>query len=221
MKPLHPLGASALIVVASVACTSQAIAKPIAFARGKTVMAEYGAGTMDEFQAFYAPTYWSSVGVGWTRLTSDVDGARTDYVYVRGNLLAHRWNLPGAQANVFVWGGLGTASGSGFAGSETAREAGVQADVETRRIYASFKSDLQESAHTSHRIDTLQLGWAPYAHDYDTLATWLVVQGRRYTGDVHEGTEAALLLRLFKGGTWVEVGATTDRKLQAMVMFNF
>ena len=45
-------------------------AKPIAFAKGKTVMAEYGAGTMNEFQAFYAPTYWSSVGVGWTELES-------------------------------------------------------------------------------------------------------------------------------------------------------
>jgi hypothetical protein len=216
MKTLFALGACALVAVAPVA-----IAKPIAFARGKTVMAEFGGGTMNEFQAFYAPTYWSSVGVGWTELTSDIDGTRHQYVYLRGNLLAHRWNLPGAQANVFAWGGLGNATGSDFAGSELSREVGVQADYETRRVYASFKSDLQESAHTSHRIDTLQLGWAPYAHDYDTLATWIVVQGRTYTGDIRQGTEGALLLRLFKGGTWVEVGATTDRELQAMVMFNF
>ena len=66
-----------------------------------------------------------------------------------------------------------------------------------------------------------QIGWAPYAHDYDTLATWIVVQGRNYTGGVHEGVEEALLLRFFKGGTWVEVGATSDRELQAMLMFNF
>jgi hypothetical protein len=80
---------------------------------------------------------------------------------------------------------------------------------------------LHESDHFSHRIDTLQLGWAPYAHDYDTLATWFVVQGRRYTGDIMDGTETALLVRFFKRGTWVEVGATTDGKLQAMAMFNF
>jgi len=221
MKTPFALGAFALVAVACVAWTPDATAKPIAFAKGKTVMAEFGGDTMNEFQAFYAPTYWSSVGVGWTQLTSDVDGARTDYVYLRGNLLAHRWNLPGAQANVFVWGGLGNATSDDFAGSELSREAGVQFDYETRRVYASFKSDLQESAHSSHRIDTLQLGWAPYAHDYDTLATWIVVQGRTYTGDIYKGTEGALLLRLFKGGTWVEVGATTDRKLQAMVMFNF
>jgi len=30
-----------------------------------------------------------------------------------------------------------------------------------------------------------------------------------------------LLLRLFKGNTWIEAGATTDGKLQAMFMVNF
>ena len=215
MRPALTWSALALL-----ALSPMAMAKPIAFAKGKTVMAEYGAGTMNEFQAFYAPNYWSSVGVGWTELSSEDGSRRRSFSYVRANLLAHRWNLPGAQANVFVWGGLGRASGNDF-DAELSREAGVQFDYETRRVYASFKSDLQESAHTSNRIDTVQLGWAPYAHDYDTLATWIVVQGRTYTGGIYDGTEAALLLRLFKGGTWVEVGATTDRKLQAMVMFNF
>jgi len=196
-------------------------AKPIAFAKGKTVMFEYGAGTMNEVQVFYAPRYWYSIGGGWLQLQSE-DGAKQRHItYLRGNLLAKRWNLPAAQANVFVWGGLGTATGNDFAGSTLARNIGFQADYETRRVYSSFRSDLQESDHFSHRIDTLQLGWAPYKHDYNTLATWFVVQGRRYTGDLFEGTETALLVRFFKGNTWVEVGATTDGKLQAMAMFNF
>ena len=215
MRPALHWGALALLALSPLAA-----AKPIAFAKGKTVMAEYGAGTMNEFQAFYAPRYWNSVGVGWTELRSMDGQTRRSFSYVRGNLLAHRWNLPGAQANVFVWGGLGRASGNDF-GAELSREVGMQFDYETRRVYASFKSDLQESEHTSNRVDTLQLGWAPYEHDYDTMATWIVVQGRTYTGGIYDGTEKALLLRFFKGGTWVEVGATTDRQLQAMLMFNF
>jgi hypothetical protein len=206
--------------IALLALSPLAAAKPIAFAKGKTVMAEYGAGTMNEFQAFYAPVYWGSVGVGWTELSSGDGERRRSYTYVRGNLLAKRWNLEGAQANVFVWGGLGQATGNDF-DAELSRNLGMQVDYETRRIYASFKADLQESDHSSNRIDTLQLGWAPYAHDYDTLATWIVLQGRTYSGGIFDGTEKALLLRFFKGGTWVEVGATTDRKLQAMLMFNF
>lgn len=206
--------------LALLALSPMAAAKPIAFAKGKTVMAEYGAGTMNEFQAFYAPKYWVSTGVGWTELKS-MDGAtRRTFSYVRANLLAHRWNMAGAQANVFVWGGLGRASGNDF-DAELSREVGAQVDYETRRVYASFKTDLQESEHTSNRVDTLQLGWAPYEHDYDTLATWIVVQGRTYTGGIYDGVEKAVLMRFFKGGTWVEVGATTDRQLQAMLMFNF
>ena len=215
MKPALHWGALALLALSPLAA-----AKPIAFAKGKTVMAEYGAGTMNEFQAFYAPRYWNSFGVGWTELLSTDGVTRRHFTYLRGNLLAHRWNRPGAQANVFVWGGLGEASGNDF-GAEFSHEVGAQFDYETRRVYASFKTDLQESAHTSNRIDTVQLGWAPYKHDYDTLATWIVLQGRDYTGGIANGTEKALLLRLFKGGTWVEFGATTDRKLQAMLMFNF
>lgn len=198
-----------------------AMAKPIAYARGTTVMVEYGAGTMNELQVFYAPTYWYSAGAGWLELDSEDGSKHRDITTVRGNLLAKRWNLPAAQANVFVWGGLGSATGNDFTGSTLARNVGLQFDYETRRVYSAFRSDLQESEHYSHRTDTLQLGWAPYAHDYDTLATWFVVQGRRYTGGIADGTETALLLRLFKGGTWVEIGATTDGTVQAMAMFNF
>jgi hypothetical protein len=198
-----------------------AVAKPIAFARGTTVMVERGAGTMNEVQLFHAPRYSYSVGGGWLELTSEDEGRQRHITYLRANLLAKRWNLPSAQANVFVWGGLGRATGNDFEGSTLARNAGIQMDYETRRVYSAFRSDLHESARFSHRIDTLQLGWAPYAHDYDTLATWFVVQERRYTGDIMDGTETALLVRFFKRGTWVEVGATTDGKLQAMAMFNF
>jgi hypothetical protein len=208
-------GALALLLVAT-----PVAAKPIAFAKGKTVMVEYGAGTMAEAQFFYAPRYWSSLGVGWLAIEDD-EGTRHEYSYVRANLLVHRWNMAGAQANVFAWGTLGSVRGDDFAGNALARGGGMQFDYETRRVYASVKTDLLESDRSSRRTDTVQLGWAPYAHDYDTLATWLVVQGRACSGDLCTGVEKSLLLRFFKGGTWVEVGATTERRLQAMVMFNF
>ena len=214
------LTTSILVLAASLLATPAA-AKPIAYANGTTLMVEYGAGTMREVQVFHAPRYWWSAGGGWLQLRSDDGAIERDIAYVRGNLLAKRWNLPNAQANVFVWGGLGHATGNDFDGSTLARNAGFQVDYETRRFYSAYRSDLVESDAFSHRIDTLQLGWAPYAHDYDKLATWVVVQGRQYTGGIAEGTEAALLVRLFKGGTWVELGATTDGHVQAMAMFNF
>jgi len=211
-------GAGGLMVLGLVA---HAGAKPIAFANGTTVMAEYGAGTMEEIQAFYAPTYWLSLGAGALRLDSDASDNTRSIQYLRANYLVHRWNLDDAQANVFAWGGLGTATGNDFRGSRLDREAGFQADYETRRIYASWVTDLHESSAYSDRVDTVQLGFAPYAHDYQDLATWLVLQARDYSGGIHRGIEYAALVRLFKGGTWVEVGLTQSGKPQVMMMFNF
>ena len=211
--------AAAALVLAGAGAISQA--KPIAFAHGTTVMAEYGAGTMNEAQVFYAPKYFYSLGGGYLELESDIDGRRREIIYTRANYLVKRWNMEAAQANVFVWGGLGQAYVSETNDRTFTWNAGAQVDYETRRIYSSLKTDLQRSNAFSHRIDTLQLGLAPYEHDIDTLATWFVLQGRRYTGGIHDGTEWALLLRLFKGGAWIEAGATDDGKLQAMAMVNF
>jgi hypothetical protein len=199
---------------------SVAHAKPIAFARGTSVMVEYGAGTMNEAQVFYAPRYFWSLGAGFLGLDL-MNGQIRDITYARANYLVKRWNMEAAQANVFVWGGAGSAYSSAGNHSRFAWNAGAQADYETRRVYGSFKTELHRSAAFSHRIDTLQLGIAPYEHDYDSLATWLVVQGRDSTGGIQDDVEWSLLLRLFKGGTWIEAGATTDGKLQAMAMVNF
>ena len=198
-----------------------AFAKPIAFANGTTVMVEYGAGTMQEAQIFYAPQFNYSVGGGHVEFDSDVTSETERITYARLNYLLHRWNLESAQANVFVWGGAGSATGSTFSGTEFAVNAGAQVDYETRRVYASLKTDLQKANAFSIRVDTLQLGIAPYKHDYNQIATWFVVQARQYTDDIHHGTEVAALLRLFKGGAWIEAGITNGGKLQAMAMFNF
>jgi hypothetical protein len=210
-----------LSVCIAAAAAAPAVAKPIAFADGTTVMAEYGAGTMREIQIFYAPRFDYSVGGGHVDFASDEDGKTEHITYARLNWLAHRWNLDSAQANIFAWGGLGSASGNSFHGSSFTGNAGAQADYETRRIYASLKTDLQKSSEFSNRVDTLQLGLAPYKHDYGGIATWFLFQARHYTDNLHAGIETAALLRLFKGSAWIEAGVTNGGKLQAMAMFNF
>jgi hypothetical protein len=212
-----PLGACAALALVCAPVS----AKPIAFANGTTIMAEYGAGTMMEAQAFYAPSHWLSTGGGYVRFDSDINDTHREIAYARVNYLAKRWNMPSAQANIFAWGGLGSATGNTFSGSVLARNVGAQFDYETRRIYASVRSDLWESSEFSQRVDTAQFGLAPYAHDYSTLATWFVIQARDYTGQIQRGVEWAVLVRLFKGGAWVEAGLTTDGKPQVMAMFNF
>lgn len=204
-------------------------AKPIAFQDGWTVMAEYGTDTMREAQVFYAPKFWWSGGLSFTRITEQDGRFGRDIPNVQLNYLVKRWNLPAAQGNFFVWGGAGSARG--FDGGEGGRErfsggftphAGAQLDYETRSIYTSLKTDWFRSSRFSHRVDTLQLGVAPYEHDYEDLAVWFVVQARRISGDVMGGkTEWIPMVRLFKGNFWIEAGANRDKRLQLMVMMNF
>src|SRR5688572_17873398 len=128
-------------------------AKPIAYTQGTTVMGEYGAGTMEELQVFYAPRYFYSVGAGHLALNSDIDGRSRDITYARFNYLVKRWNRERSQANVFAWGGIGNANVSESPDDQFTWNAGFQVDYETRRVYASLKSDLYESSAFAHRID--------------------------------------------------------------------
>ena len=229
--------------------------RPVGFAHSTTVMADHAEGVMDELELFYSPSYRWSWGVGQLQLDSTAHGTQA-ITYARLNVLAKRWNLEAAQANIFFWGG----GGSVYVGPQTVslvqpgqppsehdhgepgptsytqpsfREstwnAGGQIDYETRRIYASLKTDFHASFQTVdkytprfwHRIDTVQFGIAPYKHDVDKIATWLVVSGRRYAGNTHEKDELALLLRFFKKSAWVEAGSTTDGELRAWAMVSF
>ena len=99
---------------------------------------------------------------------------------------------------------------------------GAQADYETRSIYMSAKTDWFRSSRFTHGISTVQLGVAPFEHDYEDLAVWFVVQARRYTGGILPGkTEVIPLLRLFKGNFWIEAGVDRSGERQVMVMMNF
>ena len=69
---------------------------------------------------FHAPRYWWSAGGGWLELSSEDGNKQRHITYVRANLLAKRRNLPGAQANVSLWGGHGNATGNDFDGSQLA-----------------------------------------------------------------------------------------------------
>jgi hypothetical protein len=216
---------AALVAALAALAAPAATAKPIAFQDGWTVMAELGTNTMREAQVFYAPKYWWSGGLTLTKLIADDRSFEREIPAVQLNYLVKRWNLPAAQGNVFAWGGIGSARGYDAAGrfsGVATPHVGAQADYETRSVYASAKTVWFHSERFSHRVDTVQLGVAPYQHDYEDLAVWFVVQARRYSGGILPGkTEVLPLLRLFKGNFWIEAGVDREKRAQVMVMMNF
>jgi len=240
MKPSRLLAGCAAVAVL---CAAPAWARPVLFADSTTVMAEYCADVMKDAQLFYAPSSRWSIGAGHMEL--DDTGRNHDHreTYGRLNLLLKRWNLESAQANVFVWGGAGRSSttitpsavpdpGEHNHGGpvppaetrtfdETTWNSGGQVDFETRRLYLSASSDAHYSTTFLHRTDNLQVGFAPYAHEVNGLATWFIVSASHYDGDIEENTQVALLLRFFKKRFWMEAGATIEGQPQARVMLAF
>ncbi len=213
MKRLLTSGLLAL----AVASTTPATARPVSYSDGHMFMADHQTN-LDQWSYTYSPSFRWAASVGVLRVESLERSDRLELGYIRAAHLLHRWNLPQAQANVFVWGGVGdarTALGSGLA-----RHVGLQVDYETRRIYTAWVSELHEGDGWSHRIDTASLGWAPYEHDIDRVATWFVLKGMRTSNAIDDDIKPAALLRLFTTRWWVEVGADADGRPLANLMLN-
>jgi hypothetical protein len=163
-------------------------AKPIAFSDGWTFMHERDS-EMIATELYYAPTHWFSFGPSVSLARADDKLTARKAEVLHANLLVKRWNMPGAQANVFASYGLGRTRstrffptpglGNGFGSntvSETAHHAVLQGDYETRQFYSSFKFDAHRTKSFLDRTDTAQIGFSPYPHDYDDVALWFVGQ---------------------------------------------
>jgi hypothetical protein len=218
-------GGRLLVAAAFTVCTTTSIAKPIAFADGTTLMHERDRNML-ETNLFYAPKAWFSLGASTSFMQSDDKTKRHEAVYAQANLLGKRWNMPDAQANVFLSGGVGEAHvreihpDGNIDERVTARRFAIQGDYETRQLYTSFKVDTHASSRYFDRFDTFQIGFSPVAHDYDDLAIWFIAQVKKSRG-MDDKTEGGAFLRLFKGNIWVELGMTERRKSQMMLMINY
>jgi hypothetical protein len=210
-------------------------AKPIAFADATTFMHERDRN-MIQTELFYAPKHWWSIGLAQTEMQSDDKLREMEASYAQINFLVKRWNLPGAQGNIFASYGYGmvnsvkeSVAGVAHPGhgitqralyGENGQRFAVQGDYETRQFYSSFKVDVHQTPLFFERIDIGQLGFSPVAHDYEDLAVWFVGQVKKYRG-MNDKTEAGAFVRLFKKNVWVEIGMTEGRKSQLMLMINY
>jgi hypothetical protein len=179
-----------------------AAARPVSWPGGVTWMQE-----LDPMQAsallHISPNRHYSVGARYLRMREEgwqLAGGQATW-------LAHRRNMPGAQANLYVTGMAGAA----FADGETARPGGfaeVQADWENRRVMAMGMVRLThaEGFGTSD-MQLGRIGWAPYAGDFGDPHLWLFGQLRRDSAGMDE-LQPALVARIFYRTLLVEAGVT-------------
>lgn len=136
--------------------------------------------------------------------------------------LAKRWFGEDHQANVYGVAGLGVASGfdDNTAGERGAAFAGVMADWETRRLFASYSARGLDAGDVGGGFyQAVRVGVAPYIGGTDDLHTWLMLEIDHRPTFEH-AVDATPVVRFFKGAALFELGWSL-RDEKALVNFAY
>jgi hypothetical protein len=138
--------------------------------------------------------------------------------------LAHRlarWNLPEAQANIYLQGGIGSAGSNFFSGRQNVGLIGMQADYETRRLYAALKWHGSFAKDFDYTRTGLSTGFSFYKTEYDEWQPWFIVEATRVGGSAKDATEFTPYLRLIHKTLFIEAGAPFKRGKSEGLKVNF
>ncbi|MBS3961656.1 MAG: hypothetical protein KGZ61_07490 [Sandarakinorhabdus sp.] len=194
-------------------------ARPVSFPGGITVMQELDP-MMGSLLVHYTPNRHYSIGGRVQRMRKDewtMAGAQATW-------LVKRWNMPEAQANLYVAG----VAGGAWRDGETVHPGGfveAQADWENRRVMVMGMARLTHVEGGAGNIGTSDMqmarfGWAPYAGDFGDVHLWLFAQVRRTSGEPDEVVPAAVA-RIFYRTMLFEAGVTDRGGLILNSVFRF
>lgn len=196
-----------------------AVAAPMGFKSSVMAMVDLGPNWRESW-ANYAFTARDAIGGGGLYMRSDDETKTRTLAEVNYTRLVKRWNMENAQANVWLFAGIGSIRGSDFPGSKFAYAPGLQVDYETTRVYLAATTRLYRATGLNHDFASLRAGFSFYEVDYDEIQPWLVLEARRMRG-LSDKTEITPMLRLIHNRYFVEFGINTARQARANVMYVF
>ncbi len=187
------------IALASALLPLMVQARPVSYPGGWTAMQMH---SKDEtsLHVHYSPTARYSVGGKAIHFSED----DMTFSGVQLNNLVKRWNMPDAQANVYLKSGVGVLTNEDE--QNAAAFTGIAADIEDRRYFASYENRVFEGGDMDASFkQSARLGFAPYVAEFGGLHTWLMLQVDHAPEDA-DTIEATPLVRFFKGSSLLEVG---------------
>ena len=199
--------AFALLLLAPI--TAQA--KPVSYVGGTMVMQENDeTGQTLTLDYTFDPHYSAGLYV-----KHEIEGDEYTTVGPQLNSLIYRWNLPGAQGNIFNTTGAGVSQYHGR--DELTAWAGFLGDFETRRYFTSYElRAMHVDKVEDYYWQRARVGIAPYITGYDGLHTWLMVQVDDHPAK-NDTWVVTPLVRFFYHTTLVEAGYSSNNHL----MFNW
>lgn len=187
-------------------------ARPVSHPGGTTVLTELNP-MLASAHVHYSPNRHWSFG---PRILYNREQQAT-YAGMQATWLARRWNMPAAQANLYVAGmaaAVNRKGGQHHPGGSSQDSIGaggfaeVQADWENRRLMVMGMARLThaEGLGTSS-MQMGRIGWAPYQGGYGDIHLWLFGQVR-HDSTMHDRLEPALVARIFYRTLLLEAGIT-------------
>lgn len=157
--------------------------------------------------------------IGYHRYLSDDERIEREFYALQASYLALRSYQSDGIANVYVLGGPVLAHSNEVSDDKLGFQAGLWVDYETRRIYTRASIQTHWTSAYSQTVQTVQGLWAPYAADYEDIATWVGVQLERRNG-LSNATQVTPLLRFFQRDWWVDTGVSVNGQHRGDVFIN-
>jgi hypothetical protein len=205
---------------------TSALAAPMGFQGSTMVMGDFSRDWQD-MSSNYALTPKDAVGLETLSMRSSDTLRRRSAQLVTYTRLAKRWNMPHAQANVWLFGAAGTLGGSQADtpfGSRSLFSPGLQVDYETTRLYLAGTYKAYRASQVNHDYASVRAGFSFFEADYDETQPWLIVEARRMR-DLSDKTEITPMLRLIHNRYFLELGSTLgsaqERQARVNLMINF
>jgi hypothetical protein len=135
------------------------------------------------------------------------------------DILAKRWNEKDYQGNIYGYAGIGGAKMNAEKGTSVL--GGIEADVESRSLFALGKIELMRpSMGEIFRHYEIKLGVAPYEAEFSEIASWFMIQ-YQYHPTLLKKQAITPLVRFFYRNVLWETGVSLDGDYQLNLMFHF
>lgn len=174
----------------------------------------------------YAVTPRDAIGASAIYMRSD-DKTRSrtleELTYTR---LLKRWNMPDAQANVWLMGGIGALQGKDDRAHQNQSfdkvmlTPGMQFDYETTRVYFAATYRFYRASDINHDYSALRAGFSFFETTYDKTQPWFILEARNMNG-LSDKVEVTPMLRFINKNFFIEAGVNNSREPRFNFMYIF
>lgn len=136
---------------------------------------------------------------------------RRDFAAATYTRQLNRWNLPDAQANLWLVGMAGAVHPRERSGQEAMGGLALLADYETTRVYAGAGvKTMRASGSIRHDTAYARAGFSFYEVEYEDTQPWLILEAKRERYSAVSKDSWMPMLRFINRRYFVEIGGNRD-----------